>query len=178
MTAFQRWISFVRMLPTLAVSLQSHGQLFLSLWFTFVFSLCLLSDSHAQSIRQGLQQPSPKAGAPQPTESPNDADPATKLAQARAELEWMTRPNANADLPAGIMQSDVIERRATLERLIGVYVRQIQNANQLARAERQREEVEKQAREWRTLRIPHPIRFRCRSTAQLLADGDAANSIQ
>src|SRR4051812_2002412 len=141
MTAFQRWISSVRMRPMLTAS---HGQFFLSLWFTFAFSVCLLSDAHAQSVRQDLLQPNLQARAPQPTQSPNDADPATKLAQTRAELEWITRLNAKADLPAGIAQSDVLERRAMLERLIGVYTRQAQNADQLARAERQREAMEKQ----------------------------------
>src|SRR4051794_11001321 len=58
MTAFQRWISSVRMRPMLTAS---HGQFFLSLWFTFAFSVCVLSDAHAQSMRQDLLQPNPQA---------------------------------------------------------------------------------------------------------------------
>ena len=170
------------MRPVLAAS---HGQFFLPLWLTFVFSVCLLSDAHAQSMRQGLPQPSPPARAPQPTQSPNDADPATKLSQARAELESTTRLNAKADLPVGIAQSDVIERRATLERLIGVYTRQVQNADQLARAERQREAMEKQAREWRDVPAPSPpsvfvvdrLRISLQTATLQMASSEARQSI-
>ena len=68
----------------------------------------------------------------------------------------MTGPNATADILPNIPQSEIIARRTTLELIVGVYARQVQNAGKLAAAEQRRAEMEKLAHDWRGFSEPAP----------------------
>ena len=120
---------------------------------------CAPANAQAQRLQQALPQLNSQAKTPEPAkpaEQSNQAEPAKKLAETRAELQRIEASNEKAEIPAGIGQNEVIARRVELERLVGVYTRQVENAAKLATAERRRAELEKEARDWSGFSEPAP----------------------
>ncbi len=158
MTALQHWIFSLKRRLISTWSLARCAQLIQSLC-VLVVCACAPADAQAQRLQQALPQPSSQAKTPEAAKSAeqsNDTEPAKKLAEARAELQRIDSPIAGAEIPAGVGQNELFARRIMLERLVGVYARQVQDAEKLAAAERHREELEKEAREWNGFSEPAP----------------------
>jgi potassium-dependent mechanosensitive channel len=153
MTAFQHWISRPCRCSTPTVWSERRARFIQSM---LVVCACAVADVGAQGILKAFPPASAQAQGPQSKgalEQSDASDAAKKLLEARAELQGTS---AHADTSAGVAQSELIERRIILGRLVGAYARQVQNADALALAERNRAELEKQASSWSGFAQPGP----------------------
>jgi potassium efflux system protein len=93
----------------------------------------------------------------QPADAKLAADLEAKRVEAARELKQIESPSTlRKGAPPGVPESEVLERRSLLQQLVHTYERHLDDLSKLARARHQRQETERQSREWQGFSDPPP----------------------
>jgi small-conductance mechanosensitive channel len=127
----------------------------------FIAATCLAGAALAQTLPSGLPGLSPAKKADASVAAPSvtgpDAAPEKSLADARADLDRITRQTATREgVPAGVTNDRLIDRRATAERTVRAYEQTLDSGRTVADTKQRRAALTAKAAAWTGLATQPP----------------------
>jgi small-conductance mechanosensitive channel len=128
------------------------------IWFAVVWTPDLYAaDPPKPEAHEAAPPEIESSPATHPQSDGIEADLQAKRAQAAKELSRIDAPaTLRAGAPAGVPETELMERRSLLQELVQIYERHFDELGKLGQTHRRLQELERQSREWTAFPDPPP----------------------